>query len=343
MPSISVVRSLLLASLLLLLAGCGTSGEEAASEAEAPAETATETEPAGEGPADEDAEASPDDGEEGTATGTDFPVTVSSEAGDVTLDAIPEAIVSLSPSSTEILYAIGAGDQVVAVDRHSDHPEGTPTTDLTGFDPNVEAIADLGPDLVVASGDRNDLVDGLGALDIPVLVHASASNLDDVTEQILTLGELTDRTTEAEELATSIETELQELAADAPAEAEGLTYYHELSDGYYSATSETFIGQLYGLLGLENIADEAPEAGDAGGYPQLAPEYVVEADPDLIFLAHEADLGDRPGWEGLTAVQDGHVIDLDPNVASRWGPRIVQQVEIVLEAVTARVEGADAG
>lgn len=339
MPSISPVRSLVLASILLLVGACAPTSEEAPPEAAPPDETSTEapadTEPDGEEAADADAES--------PADAAAFPVTVSTDHGEVTLDEPAEAIVSLSPSTTEILYAIGAGEQVVAVDRHSDHPEGTPTTELSGFDPNVEAIADLGPDLVVASGDRNDIVDGLGALDIPVLVHTSATSLDDVTNQILSLGQLTDRIAEAEELATSLETRLDELAAEAPAEAEGLTYYHELSDGYYSATSETFVGQLYALIGLENIADDAPEAGDAGGFPQLAPEYVIEADPDLIFLAHDAELDDRPGWKGLTAVQNGHVIELDRDVASRWGPRIVEQVEAVLDAVTARVEAADAG
>src|SRR5690606_7877854 len=128
-------------------------------------------------------------------------------------------------------------------------------------------------------------------------VHSSASTLGDVTDQILTLGQLTGNAAAAEELADSLETRLDELAGEAPGAAAGLTYYHELSDGYFTATSETFIGQLYGLLGLTNIADDAPDAGDAGGFPQLAPEYVVEADPDLIFLAHEADISERPGWE----------------------------------------------
>lgn len=329
MPSISPVRSLLLASILLLAVACGQASGEAPPQAAPPAENTTE-------PDGEDAAGADD-------AASDFPVTVSTEHGEIVLDEPATAIVSLSPSSTEILYAIGAGDQVVAVDRHSNHPEGTPTTDLSGFDPNVEAIADLGPDLVVTSGDRNDIVAGLGALDIPVLVHGSATSLTDVTDQILTLGQLTARSDEAQELATTLESRLDELAAEAPAEAAGLTYYHELSDGYYSATSTTFVGQLYALLGLENIADTAPEAGDAGGFPQLASEYVIEADPDLIFLAHDADLGDRPGWDGLTAVRDGHVIDLDRDVASRWGPRIIEQVEAVLEAVTARVEASAAG
>lgn len=329
MPSIASVRFPLLVCVLLFLGACTSDGENAAPEA---GETSTASGAVAEAEADPSANAD-----------AGFPVTVTNEDREITVDAPPQAIVSLSPSSTEILYAIGAGDQVIAVDRHSDHPEDTPTMDLSGFDPNVEAIADLDPDLVVVSGDRNDIVDGLGVLDIPVLVHASASTLDDVTDQILTLGQLTGNATAAEELADSLETRLDELAGEAPEAAAGLTYYHELSDGYFTATSETFIGQLYGLLGLTNIADDAPDAGDAGGFPQLAPEYVVEADPDLIFLAHEADISERPGWEDLAAVRDGYVIHLDPDIASRWGPRIVEQVETVLDAVVARVETTNAG
>lgn len=267
-------------------------------------------------------------------------IVVSHAEGEVTLDAPAEAVVSLSPSSTEMLFAIGAGDQVVATDVHSDFPAEAPSTEMSGFDPNVEAIAELDPDLVVVSADRNDIVAGLDALDVPVLVHPSASTLDDVDAQLLALGEATGRADQARTLAAELTSRLEELADAAPVGTQDLSYYHELSPDHHTATSETFVGQLYDLLGLTNIADEAPDAGDAGGFPQLAPEYVVEADPDLVFVTHTDDVDeliDRPGWDELTAVQQGSVIALDADIASRWGPRIVEQVEAALAAVEAHL------
>lgn len=257
----------------------------------------------------------------------------------------PQRIVSLSPSSTEILYALGAGDQVVATDKYSTYPEGTPVTEMSGFDPNVEALAELDPDLVVASGDRNDLVAGMEAIGVDVVIHESAEDLDDVWAQVVALGKRTGHADAADELVGDLQAELDQLISDLPAGADELSFYHELSDGYYTATSGTFVGQLYALLGLQNIADEAPGAGDSGGYPQLSAEYVVEADPDLVFIAAPEDEveppASRPGWDQLTAVQQGAVTFLDPDVASRWGPRIVEQVAAVRDAVEAHLSEAE--
>jgi cobalamin transport system substrate-binding protein len=122
-----------------------------------------------------------------------------------------------------------------------------------------------------------------------------------------------------------------------------LSYYHELDKNLYSATSKTFIGQLYAQLGMENIADAADK--DGSGYPQLSAEYVVKADPDLIFLADTKCCGQsaktvaaRDGWEQLTAVKSGGVVELDDDIASRWGPRVVD----FLKTVAAKVESLEA-
>ena len=135
--------------------------------------------------------------------------------------------------------------------------------------------------------------------------------------------------------------EIQKLAAAKPARP--LTYYHELDKNLYSATSKTFIGQLYGQLGMKNIADAADK--DASGYPQLSAEYVVRADPDLIFLADTKCCGQtartvaaRDGWGQLTAVRTGGVVALDDDIASRWGPRVVD----FLKTVAAKVQSLEA-
>jgi iron complex transport system substrate-binding protein len=270
----------------------------------------------------------------------EFPVTVTAANGDVTLDEQPTAIVSLSPTATEMLFAIGAGDQVTAVDDVSTYPSEAPTTDLSGFEPNVEAIAGYDPDLVVIADDGADLSTALGELDIPVIVAPAAQTLDDTYAQIEQLGAATGHDAEAAALVERMRDDIDKLTGDLPETEEPRTYYHELDDTYYTVTSDTFIGQVYELAGLTSIADEVDD--DAGGYPQLSEEFIIDADPDLIFLADTKCCGQtaetvaqRPGWDQITAVRDGAVVELDDDVASRWGPRIVDLLRTVGDAVTA--------
>jgi iron complex transport system substrate-binding protein len=258
--------------------------------------------------------------------------------------AAPEAkqrIVSLSPTATEMLFAIGAGGQVAAVDSNSNYPKEAPKTDLSAYEPNLEAIAGYKPDLVVYSDDPGDLKAGLDKLSIPAIQQPAARTLDDTYAQLDQLGQVTGHAAEAGQLATTMRAEIAKIAAVKPERP--LSYYHELDKNLYSATSKTFIGQLYAQLGMENIADAADK--DGSGYPQLSAEYLVKADPDLIFLADTKCCGQsaktvaaRDGWDGLTAVKTGGVVELDDDVASRWGPRVVD----FLRTVAAKVQTLDA-
>jgi iron complex transport system substrate-binding protein len=250
-----------------------------------------------------------------------------------TAASAPSGIVSLSATATEILFAIGAGDQVVAVDDQSTYPEEAPTSALSGFTPNVEAIANYDPDLVVISYDPGDLVVGLEALGIDVLMQGAASSEWPVRSPNSAICEYVSSMAEAA-LNAEIVAGLESLAEGHP--GAGMTYFHEVDSTLYSATSSTFLGQLYALLGLENIADPADE--DGWGYPQLSPEYVIDVGPDLIFLA-DAEWGEsaetvaaRPGWDTMPAVQAGNVFPLD-ETAGRWGPRIVDFLTTVRAAV----------
>ena len=312
--------ALVVLSLLLLGASCGSSTGSNQVAVSANQETAT-------------TEAVPTTTEAATTT---------AEAGDestttteVTEPEFPEAIISLSPTATEILFAIGAGGQVVAVDEYSTYPEEAPITDLSGFTPNIEAIAEYEPDLVVISYDPGDLVVGLELLDIDVVMQGTALSVEDTYSQITELGELTGHSEEAQELNDSISADLASLAENPV--GTGLTYFHEVDATLYTATSSTFIGQLYALLGLENIADPADEQG--WGYPQLSPEYIISANPDLIFLADAIygesldTLMERPGWSEITAVQNYSVIELN-ETSGRWGPRIVDFLTGIHAAIT---------
>ncbi|MDE0602440.1 MAG: ABC transporter substrate-binding protein [bacterium] len=265
-----------------------------------------------------------------------FPVEVRDSQGTVTVLARPERIVSLSGSTTEMLFAIGAGPQVVAVDSYSYDPPEAPVTDLSSFSPNIEAITSFDPDLVIVFYDPGDLLASLQALEIPTLMMRSADSLDDVWHQIEQLGIATGHQKEAGELVSSMQQRIEEILAEAPEVS--FTYYYELDQNLYSATSATFIGQVLGLLGLENIADPADEQGY--GFPQLSPEYIIDVDPDLIFLADTLCCGqnletvaERPGWSALSAVANEAVVELNDDIASRWGPRIVDLLEVAAAAV----------
>jgi iron complex transport system substrate-binding protein len=271
-----------------------------------------------------------------------FPVTLDTPGGKLTLERQPQRIVSMSPTATEMLFAIGAGGQVTAADSNSNYPKEAPTTDLSAYEPNLEAIAGYKPDLVVYSDDPGDLAAGLGKLGIPALAQPAARGLDDTYAQLDQLGRATGHLAEAGRLTESMRAEIQKITAGSRPERP-LTYYHELDKNLYTATSSTFIGQLYKQLGMENIADAADKEGT--GYPQLSAEYVVRADPDLIFLADTKCCGQsaktvaaRDGWEQLTAVRSGGVVELDDDVASRWGPRVVD----FLKTVAAKVESLEA-
>ena len=264
---------------------------------------------------------------------------VSTAAGTDDVDGA-QRIVSLSPTHTEILFAIGAGDQLVAVDEYSDYPAEALDVphDLSGYEPSVEAIAGYDPDLVITGGDFTGLGDQLAEIDIESWDGPAALALQDTYDQIEQLGAITGHVAEAAELVEQMQTDIDQIVADTPLFEVPLTVYHELDSSFFSADSTTFIGELYGMLGLRNIADQAE--GDSGGYPQLNAEFIVSADPDLIFLADTLCCGEtldtvsaRPGWDAITAVQNGAIFEMDDNIASRWGPRVVDYLEAVSAAI----------
>jgi iron complex transport system substrate-binding protein len=265
-----------------------------------------------------------------------FPVTVHAANGTVKVTARPTAIVSLSPTATEMLYAIGAGSQVKAVDLNSDYPKGAPRTQLDGNNPNVEAIASFHPDLVVASDEAKSVDGQLRALGITVVSDPAAANLVQEYAQFGELGQVTGHEAQARAEVRKIKHEIARIVASVHKTTRHETYYYELDQTYYSATSSTFIGQVLGLLGLRSVADAAKGAAANGGYPQLSGEFILKANPTYIVLADTiccgqsvATVAGRPGWSGLSAVRGGRVLGLNDDIASRWGPRVVDLLSTV--------------
>jgi iron complex transport system substrate-binding protein len=280
-------------------------------------------------------------GTSATVSSGTFPVTV----GDITLSQRPTHIVSLSPTATDMLYAIGAGPQVAAVDKNSaayfttHQVAGAPRSDLDAYQPNAEAIAGINPDLVVISNDTNKIKEQLNKLKIPVYVGSAATTLDDTYKQETDLGQLTGHVDGAAGAVAKEKSQIQTIAAEAPKRSKPLTYYYELDQTLYSVTSKTFVGSLFTMVGMTNIADPADADGKAGGYPQLSSEAVIKANPDLIFLADTVcckqsatTVAQRAGWPSISAVANHRVIGLDDSLASQWGTQVPDLLQKIVDA-----------
>jgi iron complex transport system substrate-binding protein len=265
-----------------------------------------------------------------------FPVSVSIDGKKVRVAKKPTRIVSISPTATEMLFAIGAGKQVVAVDDQSSFPENAPRTKLSGFQPNLEAIVGYRPDLVVMS-QEDKIAEGLRALKVPVVVHTAATAFNDSYRQIRELGLLTGNRATSDAVVAEMKSRLDRAVAAAPKVP--VKVFHELDDTLFTVTSSTFVGQVYRAFGAQNIADNAP--GSESGYPQLNAEFLVKANPDVIFLADtkcckqdKATVSARAGWADIAAVKKGAVVNLDDDIASRWGPRL----PLLFEAISAGLQ-----
>ena len=252
---------------------------------------------------------------------------VSLSSASATTPKTYDRIISLSPTITEDLFAIGAGKQVVAVDQDSNYPASAPRTSLSGYTPNVESILGYHPDLVLISYNPDGFAGQLRNVGIKVVMEPAASNLGQAYKEIKGLGRLTGHSAGAASVVSAIKKRMAQIIASVPPIRRHRRIYHELDQTYYSATSRTFIGSIYKLFGFKNIADAAGAGTD---YPQLSNEYIVSADPQIIVLADTTCCGQtaatvaaRPGWNGIKAVARHHVVGVSDDIASRWGPRIV--------------------
>jgi iron complex transport system substrate-binding protein len=271
----------------------------------------------------------------GARSSADFPIVIHAANGDVTIKQRPTRIVSLSPTATETLFAIGAGKQVIAVDDQSDYPKQAPRTSLSGFTPNVEAIAAYNPDLVIVSNDGG-LVASLEKLGVTVLLEPAANTVAEAYDEIRQIGRATGHAPRATTVVRGMQGKLTALIRSVPKKSRHLKVFHELSPDYYSATSSTFIGRIYRLFGFTNIADAADTTHS--GYPKLSAEYIVSTNPDIVVLSDSvccgqtaATVAERPGWQQVTAVKRNRVVPVNDSIASRWGPRIVDFARVIAQ------------
>ena len=270
------------------------------------------------------------------AAATKYPITVKFGGYTTTIAKKPTKIISLSPSATEILYAVGAGSQILAVDNLSNYPANAPVSEISAFEPSVEAILAKKPDLVLLSIDSTkapQIRNALLKLGIPVLMEKAPATLDDVYAENTLLGKVTDRADGAAKLNATMAKSIKDVLAKAKKSSK-IRIFHELDDTYYSVTSNTFIGKVYKSFGVVNIADAAAGA-DNSGYPQLSAEYLLKSDPQVIFLADAkygvtADsVSKRAGWSQISAVKNKKIVELPADIPSRWGPRLVDFYKLI--------------
>jgi len=267
-----------------------------------------------------------------------YPLAIVDTVGrEVIIEAEPQRIASLSPAATETLFAIGAGDQVIAVDMFSNYPEeATTRQQLDAYEPNLEAIAGIGPDLVLLFYDPGELADSLERLGITTAVLGSVEetpeSVEAVFDQIRLLGQVTDHVQEAEELVAEMQDRVDAIEEALADVEQGPRIFHEVDAMLYTAAPDSFVGGLYKILKAQNIA-----AGADQPFPQLSQEVIIERDPEVIILADGAygespdTVKARPGWGSISAVRSDRIFVIDPDIVSRPGPRCVDALEALAE------------
>ena len=245
----------------------------------------------------------------------------------------PKRIISLSPSITEILFEIGSGNQVIAVDNLSNYPNEAPITDISAYDPNVEAISLLNPDLVILSYNIKNLKAALKKIGIETIYLPAPLNFEDILDQIDYLGLQTGNEDKAKKLISKMKNRMKTLQKLRENE-KATKIYHEIDPNYYSPSKFSFIGDIYQKLNYKNVADKADISNL--GYPKLSPELIISENPDLIVLPGKDNkyvekVKLRPGWGYIEAVKKNNFLLTNNDIASRWGPRFLNFASILVE------------
>lgn len=263
----------------------------------------------------------------GAPESSGFPVTIQRPDGkQLTFVRRPERIVSLSPGHTEVLFAIGAGDQIVAVDSESDFPaDAQRKAKLDATDLNAKAIIDFNPDLLVIMDGPQELVRFLDDRGLQVLALETPEEFADLLNHIDLLGQVTGHVPQSDALVDSIDKRVLAML-DKTAAVSGPRVYHELDDQLTSISDTTFTGELYLILNAQNIVGRSEEPR-----PRLTLDSIVQADPEVIIVAHSGATPEsveaRSGWEAISAIKNDRVYAVDPDIVNRPGPRLVDGLE----------------
>lgn len=270
-----------------------------------------------------------------------FPVTIKDALdNEVVIEEEPKSIVSLIPSNTEIIYALGLGEKVVGLTTNDTYPEETAEVEKVGdFNIDIEKVISLNPDLVFAHESAATTQEaGLQQMrdaGINVFIVNDAVNFEDVYKTIDTIGQLTGTTEDAEALTADMKAKLDEIKEKAATITEKKKVYIEISPApeIYTVGKNTFMDVMLQTINAENAA------GDLEGWPSIDQESVLERNPDVIITTYNyiedpvGQVTSREGWSEITAVKNKQVVEVHPDLVNRPGPRIVEGVEELAKAV----------
>lgn len=309
----------------VFLAACGTTTTEDKPKVDEPEVSESETP---EGDSDESVEEA-------------YPITLTDSVGnETTLETAPENIVSMMPSNTEILFALGLSDEIIGVSDYDDYPEEAQEKEkIGGQEFNIEAIIALDPDIVFghesAFGIGEEGYKQIESAGIPVFVIKNAANFEETYETITTIGQLTNKQEEAEQIINEMKTKVEEVLAKVEEVEEEKTVFVETSPApdIYTPGQGTFVQEMLDMIGAKNIAD------DGENWFAMDPEEIVNRNPDTIIVMYDyidtavEDVYARDGFDTITAIQEKQVIQVDENLTSRTGPRLAEGLEAFAKAI----------
>jgi iron complex transport system substrate-binding protein len=272
-----------------------------------------------------------------------FPVTIKDASDqEVVIDEKPEKLVSLMPSNTEIVFALGLGDELVGVSDYDNYPaEAAEKEKVGGMEFNVEKIISLNPDVVLAhASSAHNSTEGLQQIrdaGIDVVVVNDAANFEDVYGSIDMIGQATGTTKEAEQLVADMKEKLADIKEKAAtiSDSNKKSVYIEVSeDPLFTTGKNTFMQEMLDTINASNVFSEE-------GWIQVDQEAVIAANPDVIITTYGAyakekpidQISSRKGWEDIAAVKEKQIVDVDSDMVTRSGPRLVEGVEAIAEAV----------
>ena len=270
-----------------------------------------------------------------------YPMTVTDAIGnEVTLETAPSSIVSMQPSNTEILFALGLADEIIGVNDYDDYPaEALEKEKIGGMEFNVEKIIELDPEVVFAHNmsyaGSEDGFDQIRNAGIPVFVVENATNFEDTYKTIETIGQLTNKVEEADQIIDEMKTKIEDVLAKVKDIDEEKTVFVETSPApeIYTPGQGTFVQEILDMIGAKNIAD------DQEGWFVMDPEEIVNRDPETIIVMYDyidtavEDVYARDGFDTIKAIQEEQVIQVDENLTSHTGPRLAEGLEAFAKAV----------
>lgn len=273
-------------------------------------------------------------------TAVEFPVTITDEVNnEITFDKAPETIVSLIPSNTEILYALGLGEKIVGVSDQDNYPAEVEEVERVGGQEfNVEAIVALNPDVVFAhamnSGIGDEGLQQLRDAGITVFVVKNALDFNETYETITTIGQATGQIEEAEEIVANMKAKVEEVIEKTATAEQERTVLVETDDvpHIYAPGTGTFIQEMLDMIGAKNIVTDKD-------WVLIDPEAIVDGNPDVIIVMYDhvpdiiESVKKRDGFEIITAVKDDAVVQVDADTTSRTGPRLAEGFEEIAKAI----------